>query len=606
MKKSALALLVLAASTSLAWGICFLPPPVFVDTGWPTVNEIPPTGGPDTPDDDGPETPSTDPRAGIRPPRARTRTGGGANYAATWHLWWEMNREHLLGLRQTLPGKDVVSGSAVDRDFQLRQRGKARAALRRVAMGATRESLRQVALCALGRAGNDEDAKRFLRILRMPKQPRGIYEGAAAGLGLLSAIKDRELRDRLREVFRDILAGRTTLSGRSRLFAIMALSLRGREDPALAWALVERCKGEISSGNEAAALLYACALTKDSSVVPVLLEATRRGRLNNRRLHDVARSHAVLGLALTGDRVAARTIAQVLVSRRAQVHTRRAAALGLGLMLRTDLDQKERVEAERVLLRTFDRARDPLVKGYAAVGMGAARAPFGIDELKKTVERRGRTVEGPYAALALGLAAARLEETGATRVRRFLGRELISAKGIQLSAALSIAVGVSGSRDARETLLERLADKRLKASVRGPAIQGLGLLRIADPEVERTICSALDDGADEVVEDASLALGLLGTRRTARLLVKKLAETKSESVQVHMVAALSHLGGTAAIEPLIALLADKAAKHTIRASAAAALGILAMDRDHDPMFELDAHSNPFALTAATRQLVLLY
>ncbi|MHC4958681.1 MAG: HEAT repeat domain-containing protein [Planctomycetota bacterium] len=599
MKKPALAVLVLVAFTSVAWAICSLPPPVRIDPGVPGGRP----GGPDTPPDDSPPSPD-DPRAGIRP--ARARTGGGANYGSTWHLWWELNREHLLGLRQTLKGKDVVSGTTAGTDHFAKQRDKVRAALRPVAFGAGRESLRRVALCALGRAGNDEDAKQFLAILRTPKLAPGVYEGAAIGLGLIRKLDDAALREQVRAAFARLLAGRTTLSGRSRSLAIMALSLRGRSDPAIAWALAEHCKGKISSGNEAAALLYACALTKDASVVPVLVEATRSARLNKRRLHDVARSHAVLGLALTGDRVATHTIVKVLASRQTQIHTRRAAALALGMMLRRELDKDVRIEAERAMERTFDRTRDPLVKGYAAVGMGTARVPFGAAALTKTVEQRARSVEAPYAALALGLMATRLDKARADRVRGFLDRELIRAKSIELSAALSIAVGISGSKDAKEALFERLADKRLKASVRGPAIQGLGLLRVGDPNVEKTITLALDDGADEVVEDAAIALGLLGTRTTAKLLVAKLAATKSESVQVHMVAALSHLGGTAAIDPLIALLQDKAMKHTIRESAAAALGILVMEHDRDPMFEVDAHTNPFALTAATRELVLLY
>lgn len=599
MKGPAFALLVLIATTSLAWGICFLPPAVQFD---PMPSSRGQPVGPTTPGEN-PEPPTNDPRDGTGAPRTRT---GGASYAATWHVWWELNREHLLGLRTTLKGRDVVSGTAADPDYLARQRDRVREALRPVALGALEESLRRVALCALGRAGNEDDARDFLRILKTPRQPRGVYEGAAIGLGLLRRLDDVALRDEVRGLFGDLLAGGTALTGRTRWVAILALSLRGRADPSLAWALADRCKGDRLSGDESAALLYSCGLTQDPGVVPVLQAATLRGRIDRDTLHDAARSHAVLGLALTGNRSAASAIALVLKSRRTPIHTRRAAALALGLLLRQPLEEQDRVEAERVLAGTIEKARDPLVKGYAAVGMGTARVPFGVGALCATVERRGSSVEAPYAALALGLAAARLAPDEAGQVRRFLVHALTRARDIQLSAALSIALGVSGAPEARETLFARLDDDRLKASLRGPAIQGLGLLRVCDPEIERRITLALDDGADEVVEDASLALGLIGTRTTARLLVTKLAATRSQPVQVHMVAALSHLGGAAAIGPLIELLQDRSRKHTVRESAAAALGILVMENDHDPMFEIDAHCNPFALTVATRELVLLY
>ena len=92
----------------------------------------------------------------------------------------------------------------------------------------------------------------------------------------------------------------------------------------------------------------------------------------------------------------------------------------------------------------------------------------------------------------------------------------------------------------------------------------------------------------------------------ARMLVDKLVKTKSQSVQVHMVAALSHLGSHAAVDPLLKVLLDKRGKHTMRESAAAALGILVDDRAHDPLFEIDAHTNPYGLTIAGRALVVVY
>ena len=274
------------------------------------------------------------------------------------------------------------------------------------------------------------------------------------------------------------------------------------------------------------------------------------------------------------------------------------------MLLRSDrLTDEHRKRGDKALLRAFSGDRDRLVQGYAAVAMGAAHVPVGVARLKKALDSADMVVR-PYAALALGLAAMRDKEAHALRV--FLVEKLRRSKGIERTAALSIAVGISGAKDAREHLFRCLSRKRLTVGVRAPAIQGLGLLRQPTIEIEETLMRALDDKSNTVVEDASLALGFLGRRATARLLVAKLVETKSASVQVHMVAALSHLGSTAAIDPLLDVLSDQSLKHTMRESAAAALGILVDDRTHDPLFEIDAFTNPYGLTVAGRAFVLVY
>jgi len=615
VKKLCLVLLVLAAPIPPVWGICDLPPPAptpdpggsydLPDPGADT--PMPTPTGPDTPSDPGGRPARTpDPRGGGGRPRS-----GGASYDASWHVWWELNREYLLGFRQTIRRGDVISGGPRDprvaAEAMAVTREKVRTALRDVARRAKHNDLRAASLRALGRVGNDEDARLLLRLLRTRNQPGEILEAAAVGLGCLERIEAADVRDAVRAYYGDLLAGDAVLSGRSRMLAIMAVSLRIRDDRALGASLAVRCTREMRTVNEAAAILYSCGLARDPLVAPALLEAVREGALGNRKIHDVARSHAALALAMAGDASAIHTLVQVLRSRRAKTQTRRSAALAVGLMLRRDnLDEEQRQAGQEALLKTFDKNHDPLVRSFCAVGMGTAHQPFGVSVLMNAVPRSSNGAVRPYAALALGLAARRLEEDQARKVKSFLFRELGEARDIELAAALSIAVGVSGAKEAKDQLIKRLARKNLKASLRGPAIQGLGLLGDTSPEIDRALVDALHNGPPEVVEDAALALGFLGRRSTARLLVAKLQKTLSEPVQAHMVVALSHLGSTAAVEPLLALLKDESRKHTVRESAAAALGILVEDRQRDPLFEVDAFCNPYGLTPGGRELVLVY
>jgi len=616
MRAIFLTILLLTVVTPTGWAICALPPPA----------EDPPVEDPPEDEPDPPETPNEPPTPGTPPappppppttppnttrPSTRLRAGTGSrrrgpNYEASWRIWWELNREHLLGLRQTIRSKDVVSGGSNVNTARIHEeyRAKVRAALRIVADKAPRASVRAAALRALGRAGNDDDARRFLKVLRKRQLSGTVHESAAIGLGCLTRITDPAIRTDVRDYFDDLLADRVTLGSNSRRLAILALSLRGRTDPVLAMQLAERCAKIKGNDSDSATLLYASGLARDPRLQAVLLRGVKGDRLRGRKLGDVARGRAALGLALSRDPAAIPMLARVLSSRRVRVHTRRSAAIGLGMLMRDEnLAEAQQAKGAKALLRAFERDNDPLVRGYAAMAMGTAHTPIGIWNLRRAVDGGNRIVR-PYAAVALGLATARSKD--ARKIRKFLHRELEQSKDIERTAALSIAVGIARADEARDHLFDCLKRRRLKVDVRAPAIQALGLLRQPTREIEETLVKALDDKSNTVVEDASLALGFLGRRETARMLVTKLVKTKSESVQVHMVAALSHLGSHAAVEPLLKVLLDTSGKHTMRESAAAALGILVDDRTNDPMFEIDAHTNPYGLTIAGRALVVVY
>ena len=70
--------------------------------------------------------------------------------------------------------------------------------------------------------------------------------------------------------------------------------------------------------------------------------------------------------------------------------------------------------------------------------------------------------------------------------------------------------------------------------------------------------------------------------------------------------AVPSVSTTTAVKPLLQVLQDSRAKHTLRESAAAALGILVDEREVDPLFEIDAHTSPYSLTTAARTLVAVY
>ena len=157
---------------------------------------------------------------------------------------------------------------------------------------------------------------------------------------------------------------------------------------------------------------------------------------------------------MSGYSSAVTVLSRILRSRSTQVQTRRSASIGLGMLLRSDRwTAVQRKQGNRALLRAFERYRDRLVQGYAAVAMGTAHTPIGVAQLKKAVDS-GDMIVRPYAALAIGLRAMRDQD--ADKLRAFLVNKLRESKDIERTAALSIAVGISGAKDARDYLFRCL------------------------------------------------------------------------------------------------------------------------------------------------------
>jgi hypothetical protein len=155
-------------------------------------------------------------------------------------------------------------------------------------------------------------------------------------------------------------------------------------------------------------------------------------------------------------------------------------------------------------------------------------------------------------------------------------------------------------------LLERVSFERLPAPTRGAAAQAIGLLGNASPGAIDALHVAARTGTAGVLENAALALGLLGRRSVAKELAEDLPRAGSAAAQARLMLALSYLAHTESVVPLLTALKDTGSPPTAREFAAVALGIIGDQRDDDPMFALDAWFNVHATTRATNELVRLY
>jgi HEAT repeat protein len=593
------------------------PPPIPIDPpesprDGPRPNPMPPIDPPDRPKDnpENPITPDEGPK--IRPDRPKTRKGPRAGVRASednsWRTWWAFNREYRLGLRGLLTHAGQLTGDLKrESDPIAPHRQKIRDALRLVSVQGKNRTLRAAALLALGRIGNDDDAALFLGLLQSKNQPSDVHEGAALALGMLPPLEGDLVTTSAREFLQHSLKYRHHLPTRALAFAIIASGMRARDDASLMMALVGRCGDSVYSSDEGAHIALACGLSRQRMLVPELLRIARRGKFGKRSLSDIGRSHAVIGLGWTGDENVTSTLINLLTGRSSGVHTRRSAALALGRMLRDCVEDREAEKAiARALTRTLDKSPDPLLRGFCAVGLGGAKEPLAIQELMDKLDRGGDATLKTFCAMALGLAARNGDADLKKKIGRFLHGELEKSKQAELSSALCISIGLAGWTAATDDLLERATRTRLAARQRGAAIEALGLMGKANPKVDKALFQVLEGGNRDTIEDAALALGLLGRRGTSAMLLKMLDKTDSDSVRGSIILALGHLGSVASVDPLLEILASEKRKFVVREFAAVALGLIADGRNADVLFEIDADFNYFATTVVTSELLRLY
>ncbi len=391
--------------------------------GPPTPGDKPPTPPPIP--DGRPTTPSTPTPNPIRPPRPRTRKDGRTarvSYAdRSWRVWWEYNRERLIGLRGLLREAGEVTGKREqDHETAAKDKEAIRKALRVIALHGKNNTLRASALIALGRVGDDSDAVTFVRLLSDKRQPSDVHEGAALGLGILDRIESAEIKKATRAFLDYNIEQETFLSQRARAFGIFAAGMRARDDNALLMTLLGRCSKRVRSSDEGAHVAFACGLSGEPMATPELTRIAKTGTFHRQRLSDVGRSHVVLALGRAGDPYAVRTIAKIMSSRSTPLQTRRACAMALGRWLRTGLSDDLLKTAKRPLLRSLEKSSDPLLRGFCALALGGAKEPLAIRRLMELVDKGGAPAVRPFAALALGIAASCTDRLKLVKIGRFL------------------------------------------------------------------------------------------------------------------------------------------------------------------------------------------
>ncbi len=282
------------------------------------------------------------------------------------------------------------------------------------------------------------------------------------------------------------------------------------------------------------------------------------------------------------------------------VEIQQSCALALGRIGDSDEDPLD-LAVRQTLMQVREVCSDQQTRNFALIGLAhAAGRPgqgegdpiAGVGSGSKQPGARAflaeQLVEGkqgvrPWAALAMAILERNLVDAGkpaspevGSALREMLGKSTSPEE----VGGYAIALGIARDTQSTPVLLEKL-DQIKDVEARGFVAVSLGLVeaRTAIEPIETLVRKSRFQ--TELLQAASIALGLLGDKELVPDLVKMLQEASSLSAQAAISTGLGHIGDARSIEPLLALFEDQEKTAAARAFAGVALGIVA-DKDELP------------------------
>jgi HEAT repeat protein len=205
----------------------------------------------------------------------------------------------------------------------------------------------------------------------------------------------------------------------------------------------------------------------------------------------------------------------------------------------------------------------------------------GVDEISKyflTQIVRGKSQFRPWVGLSIGVMGHELKEGMPPAMIEAL-REKLRDEKTPLVGAYAVGAGILGQQDFAEILMEKL-DRIDDDTARGYLCLGLGMMRATSANVMINDIVKESTYRPELLQQAAIALGLLGDKDVVGDLVDTLGKAKSLATQAALSSALGFIGDKRSIDPLVNMLANDELTNTARGFAAVALGIVA---DKEPL-----------------------
>lgn len=280
-----------------------------------------------------------------------------------------------------------------------------------------------------------------------------------------------------------------------------------------------------------------------------------------------------------------------LTQEQREVQNAAVIALGqIGTSGQDPIDQEIRNHLERV---AYKSSADRSTRYLAMISMagvatrrGSGGEPFaGLEPTRRTLQRnlrsRGETLA--WTALALGV----LEEDAGSRGEvaspdsgKALRGALEKARSYEVAGALAIALGMVRDPEASELLIERLNETG-DMYMRGYAALALGMIGVpsAIEPIRQVLASATNQAF--VIENASIALALLGDQETGTRLYGVLERSANPKIQSSVASAMGWIRDPRPLRDLCGMLGDSRRNDTARAWTAVAIGRIC-DQDRWP------------------------
>ena len=592
-------------------------------------------GGPATPGPGGPGTPAggtspltPGPRGpgtpGAGGPFTGPTTGGGAPMIdlTGWSFWWEFNKDPYLSLKDKIyshgPGtgsdgfflghgekeqsRDVLKPSEAD------IRENIVPALISTLGNETNNDIITGCLMSLAKIGNQEEYTSFGHYIIpfLTDKNQEISETAALALGILGAYPEDHIQI-LEELATDSQIGRSFVERnevpfRTRAFSVYGLGLiaRDADNQHMRNLVSTQLQEIITSDNSSYRDVKVAAIVSMS-----LLEL--KGDARNQQINFLldyftngdnvlVRSHVPEALVLTvrgseeemyKEVIAKEFMETLKKSSKERREVQQSCALALGLLGDTDSEDIDKA-IRKTLYEIPNNISDIQTKAFSLIALAHVGSNLGDgdDSLKgyKEIQKhlitqcvKGKSQTKNWAIMALGVMANRLNQEGSvipSHIYSTLRHTLEFEHQSERFGPLGVALGLAGDVEAGPILLDKLNETK-NDEARGYMCVGLGLInqRSAIEDIRNLVLNS--KYRPELLQQASIGLGLMGDYELVLELVDMLKQSKSLASQAAVVRALGFIGDKRSITPLVEFLNDQDNTDVARGFAAVTLGMVA-------------------------------
>lgn len=533
----------------------------------------------------------------------------------SWQVWWEFNKDpflqlkqavrsgpqsgsddYFLGANKSVVARDALAPSDIDRRDRIvpalaaalaseRHRDNVTACLVGLAkvgldlppdleltklfavrLARDDQEVRETAALALGIDGraaglpallalvrDDGEGRRLLGNEAVPERTRAF---AAYGLGLLAhGSGDAAVKQLVHDALAPLLLDQKSTSRDLRVAAMQGLGLLAPDlsraaDKRLLWQTL----GELWQ-------FYDADLGRGSELLQAHVP-TAVGRL--------------LGRGDGPDHRAAKTrlLAEIGGKSKRHVTVQQSAAQALGMLALPPEQAEDDAAISQQLVRYYQDGPDQQARRFCVIALGRIGGERSRETLLKLYATANKSTEKPWVALALGLCAHASKERGEIDlvVAKLLLDDLGHTANNDTQAAMAVALGLCGWRDAGERVQELLLKNERAETLAGYLCVALALLdyREATPTLTDIVVRSVR--RPFLLLQAAVALGRLGDKDAAVLLQKLMRDNDSAAALAALAQALGNIGDRRSIEPLRQMLVDQDLTRLARSFVAAALG----------------------------------